>query len=123
MDDFLAGSARDPVSHRARIAVTTLQAGLAKSLITVAPPVKCRLRDSQFVQGPLNALMGMLYQTDDFEFSDVGYLILGRTHAQLCFFEQPVLQHLLGHSLLQITRLGTKRCHLIGGGLACRNAG
>ena len=39
------------------------------------------------------------------------------------FFEQPVLQHLLGQSLLQITRLGTKRFHLIGGGLACRIAG
>ena len=36
------------------------------------------------------------------------------------FFEQPVLQHLLGQCLLQITRLGTKRFHLIGGGLGAR---
>ena len=39
------------------------------------------------------------------------------------FFEQPVLQHLLGQCLLQSTGLGTKRLHLIGGGLACRIAG
>ena len=39
------------------------------------------------------------------------------------FFEQPVLQHLLGQRLLQITRLGAKCLHLIAGGLACRIAG
>ena len=38
------------------------------------------------------------------------------------FFEQPVFQHLLGQRLLQITRLGTERLHLIAGGLACRIA-
>ena len=35
------------------------------------------------------------------------------------FFEQPVLQHLLGQRLLEVARLGTQRLHLIAGGLAC----
>ena len=57
-----------PVPHPARIAVAILEDGLAKGQITVVPAVKCRLRDSQFVQGPPNALMGMLHQADSFEF-------------------------------------------------------
>ena len=68
IDDLLADSVGDPVPHPARIAVAILEAGLAKGQITVVPPVKCRLRDAQFAQGPPHTLMGMLHQTDDFKF-------------------------------------------------------
>ena len=42
-------------------------------------------------------------------FSDAGYLIPRLPHPRSYFFEQPVLQHLLGKSFLQIARLGTQR--------------
>ena len=56
-------------------------------------------------------------------FSDAEYLFLALRHHRSCFFENPVLQQLLGQCLLQVVRLGTQCLNPNRTGLSGRVAG